>query len=204
MLANDTDVDSSDTLSIISAQPSAGGTATIIPTGINYTPAAQFVGIETISYTISDGTTQASATLTVTVEEPVPNTPPTAVADTATTTTGSTINVSVLANDSDTEGDTLTLASAVTGGSGTVSVVGNNVRYVSAANFTGNEVITYTINDGTSDSTGTLTITVNAAPTPTPTPTPSAGGSSGGSISFFALLSLLVIATRRGHRLQQG
>jgi len=204
VLANDTDVDSSDTLSIISAQPSAGGTATIIPTGINYTPAAQFVGIETISYTISDGTTQASATLTVTVEEPVPNTPPTAVADAATTTTGSTINVSVLANDSDTEGDTLTLASAVTGGSGTVSVVGNNVRYVSAANFTGNEVITYTINDGTSDSTGTLTITVNAAPTPTPTPTPSAGGSSGGSISFFALLSLLVIATRRGHRLQQG
>lgn len=204
VLANDTDVDSGDTLSVISTQASAGGTATIVPTGINYTPATGFVGIETISYTISDGTAQASATLTVTIEEPVPNTPPTAVADTATTTTGSTINVSVLANDSDTEGDTLTLASAVTGGSGTVSVVGNNVRYVSAANFTGNEVITYTINDGISDSTGTLTITVNAAPTPTPTPTPSAGGSSGGSMSFFALLSLLVIATRRGHRLQQG
>ena len=109
----------------------------------------------------------------------------------------------VLANDTDTEGDTLTLSSAVTNGSGAVSVVGNNVRYVSAANFTGNEVITYTISDGSNTATGTLTVTVNAAPTPAPTP-PSTGGSSGGSMSFFALLSLLIIATRRGLRLQQG
>lgn len=203
VLNNDTDVDTNDILTVFSTQLSAGGTATIVPTGISYTPAVGFLGTETINYTISDGTAQASSTLTITVEEPAPNLPPVTTADTATTTTGTTINVLVLANDTDTEGDTLTLSSAVTNGSGAVSVVGNNVRYVSAANFTGNEVITYTISDGSNTATGTLTVTVNAAPTPAPTP-PSTGGSSGGSMSFFALLSLLIIATRRGLRLQQG
>ena len=203
VLNNDTDVDTNDILTVVSTQLSAGGTATIVPTGISYTPAVGFLGTETINYTISDGTAQASSTLTITVEEPAPNLPPVTTADTATTTTGTTINVLVLANDTDTEGDTLTLSSAVTNGSGAVSVVGNNVRYVSAANFTGNEVITYTISDGSNTATGTLTVTVNAAPTPAPTP-PSTGGSSGGSMSFFALLSLLIIATRRGLRLQQG
>ena len=203
VLNNDTDVDTNDILTVVSTQLSAGGTATIVPTGISYTPAVGFLGTETINYTISDGTAQASSTLTITVEEPAPNLPPVTIADTATTTTGTTINVLVLANDTDTEGDTLTLSSAVTNGSGAVSVVGNNVRYVSATNFTGNEVITYTISDGSNTATGTLTVTVNAAPTPAPTP-PSTGGSSGGSMSFFALLSLLIIATRRALRLQQG
>ena len=164
VLNNDTDVDTNDILTVVSTQLSAGGTATIVPTGISYTPAVGFLGTETINYTISDGTAQASSTLTITVEEPAPNLPPVTIADTATTTTGTTINVLVLANDTDTEGDTLTLSSAVTNGSGAVSVVGNNVRYVSATNFTGNEVITYTISDGSNTATGTLTVTVNAAP----------------------------------------
>ena len=134
------------------------------------------------------------------------NQAPVAVADSISTTTGSTINVSVLANDTDAENDALSLVSAVTAGTGSVSVVGNNVRYTSAADFTGAEVITYTVSDGINQSSGALTVTVNAAvtPTPTPTPTPSeGGGSSGGSMSFFALLSLLIVATRRGLHLKQ-
>ena len=203
VLSNDTD-GNGETLTLTDVSTSGSGTVTVVNNQVQYISAADFVGSEVLTYDVTDGLDSVSGTLTITVSAPPVNAAPTAVADTATTITGSTINVLVLANDTDTEGDTLTLSSAVTNGSGAVSVVGNNVRYVSAANFTGNEVITYTLSDGTNTATGTLTITVNAAPTPTPTPTPSTGGSSGGSMSFFALLSLLIIATRRGLRLQQG
>ena len=202
VLSNDTD-GNGDTLTITDVRTSGSGTVTVINNQVQYISAADFVGSEVLTYDVTDGIYSVSETITISVSAPAVNSPPIAVADTATTITGTTINVLVLANDTDTEGDTLTLSSAVTNGSGAVSVVGNNIRYVSAANFTGNEVITYTLSDGSNTATGTLTVTVNAAPTPTPTP-PSTGGSSGGSMSFFALLSLLIIATRRGLRLQQG
>jgi hypothetical protein len=202
VLSNDTD-GNGDTLTITDVRTSGSGTVTVINNQVQYISAANFVGSEVLTYDVTDGIDSVSETITISVSAPAVNSPPIAVADTATTTTGTTVNVLVLANDTDTEGDTLTLSSAVTNGSGAVSVVGNNIRYVSAANFTGNEVITYTLSDGSNTATGTLTVTVNAAPTPTPTP-PSTGGSSGGSMSFFALLSLLIIATRRGLRLQQG
>jgi hypothetical protein len=202
VLSNDTD-GNGDTLTITDVRTSGSGTVTVINNQVQYISAANFVGSEVLTYDVTDGIDSVSETITISVSAPAVNSPPIAVADTATTTTGTTVNVLVLANDTDTEGDTLTLSSAVTNGSGAVSVVGNNIRYVSAANFTGNEVITYTLSDGSNTATGTLTVTVNAAPTPSPTP-PSTGGSSGGSMSFFALLSLLIIATRRGLRLQQG
>ena len=71
----------------------------------------------------------------------------------------------VIANDTDVDGDTLSLTAVTTAGTGTVAVNddGLSVDYTPAANFNGTETITYTVSDGTdTDETGTLTVTVTA------------------------------------------
>jgi hypothetical protein len=66
VLANDSDVDG-DSLSIVSVDGAGHGTAVISGTNILYTPNLDFVGIDTFTYTISDGNLTAMATITVTV-----------------------------------------------------------------------------------------------------------------------------------------
>ena len=71
-------------------------------------------------------------------------------------------NINVLSNDTDIDGDTLsvTLASAT---NGTVSINGDGtLNYTPDADFNGTDTITYTVSDGSLTDTGTLTITVNA------------------------------------------
>ena len=67
VLDNDIDVDA-DTLTITAATSDGGGSVNIISPGIEYTPALGFIGTETVSYTITDGTLTSSAEAVVTVE----------------------------------------------------------------------------------------------------------------------------------------
>lgn len=136
-------------------------------TGIVYTPAANFFGQETFTYTISDGNGKtATATVQVNVQS-VNNDPPTATNDTFTTSKNTSANfINVLQNDSvapDT-GETLTVASVGSGSqSGTITVAtnGTGVLYTPAANFVGTETFTYTLRDSSGDtSTATVTVTV--------------------------------------------
>ena len=105
------------------------------------------------------------------------NTGPVAVADTATVAEDASLtSIDVITNDTDVDGDALTLTAVTTAGSGTVAINGVSVDYTPAANFNGEEVITYTVSDGTLTDEGTLTITVTAvndAPTITGTPSTS-------------------------------
>ena len=166
VIANDTDVDG-DTLSLTAATTAGTGTVAINSDGlsVDYTPADNFNGTEVITYTVSDGTlTDATGTLTITVK-PV-NDAPVAVANTLTVSEDAALtSTDVIANDTDVDGDTLSLTAATTAGTGTVAVNadGLSVDYSPAANFNGTEVITYTVSDGKlTDATGTLTVTVTA------------------------------------------
>lgn len=68
VLANDTDADS-DTLTIAGVEESAQGVnATIVDGKIRYVPPAAFVGEDTFTYSITDGTAQASASVTVVID----------------------------------------------------------------------------------------------------------------------------------------
>jgi hypothetical protein len=164
VLANDTDPDG-DALSIASVGAPASGTAAVSGTSIVYTPATGFSGIDRFTYTISDGRGGTSrATVTVTVL-PQPDRPPLAVDDAATTAFATPVAIDVLANDSDPDGDPLTISGVTAPANGSVSASGATITYTPAAAFSGTDRFTYTIDDGRGGSaSANVTVTVGAAP----------------------------------------
>ncbi|MDO6455442.1 cadherin-like domain-containing protein, partial [Neptunomonas phycophila] len=73
---------------------------------------------------------------------------PTTTGESATTDEDTPVTVDVLANDSDVEGDTLTVDSA-SATNGTVAInPDGTITYTPDANFTGSDTITYTVTDG--------------------------------------------------------
>ncbi|XQF90962.1 Ig-like domain-containing protein [Pseudoalteromonas espejiana] len=78
--------------------------------------------------------------------------------------------INVLSNDTDIDGDSLTISSAVSN-VGNVSIVNNQIQYTPSVNDNGTASVTYTISDGMQSATGTLTVTitpVNDAPVANP------------------------------------
>jgi VCBS repeat-containing protein len=161
VLANDTDIDG-DTLSVQAVTPGAHGAAQINGDGtVTYTPQANFNGPDSFSYTASDGyggTAMATVSVTVT---PL-NDPPTAAPDSATTAEDTGTSIPVLANDTDIEGDSLTVSGVTQGAHGAVAVNGDGtVTYTPQANFNGSDSFTYTASDGHGGAaTGTVTVIV--------------------------------------------
>jgi len=88
------------------------------------------------------------------------NTNPTAVDDSKSVLSGNSVRIDVLSNDSDADGDSLTLNSADDGSHGTVALDANEVIYTANADYDGSDSFTYTISDGTDTSEGTVNVTV--------------------------------------------
>ena len=161
VLANDSDPDG-DPLVITSVTAPASGTAVVSGANVIYTPAAGIVGTDRFAYTISDGRGGTSTAFVTVVIAPPPNRPPVAVDDTATTTVSQPVTIDVLANDSDPDGDPISVTSVTQPLNGTASVSPNGVIYAPRRGFTGADPFTYTISDGRGGSaTATVTITVN-------------------------------------------
>lgn len=91
---------------------------------------------------------------------PAPNSNPVATNDAATTNEDTAVTVSVLANDSDPNGDALNVASASAANGTVVINVDKTLTYTPNANFNGADTISYTINDGKG---GTASATVAVA-----------------------------------------
>ncbi len=162
VLGNDTDPEGDD-LTVIEAT-SPDGDVTINADGtITFTPNENFNGDTTIDYEIEDEAGNISmATVNVTVT-PV-NDAPDAVNDVDTTDEDTPITLDVLANDTDIDGDTLTVTGAtVPAEQGTVEIVGNQVVFTPAENFNGLATISYSIEDG-NGGTDTAIHEVNVTP----------------------------------------
>lgn len=100
------------------------------------------------------------------------------VDDTATTEAGTPVLIDVLANDSDAEGDPLSvlLPSSESAAGGTLAVQNGEVLYTPADGFDGTDSFDYLAIDATGESaTGSVSITVDAAEPPSPPPPPSEG-----------------------------
>ena len=171
VLANDTDPDVGDTLSIAGSSAAVGGVVSVAGNALLFTPNPGFVGNGSFVYEIADlAGLRSSALVWVTVNLPV-NRRPVANIDQATTTPGVPVLIDVLANDTDPDGDPLTILSpgpASPPGSGSASVVtaGSPPRpqivFTPSFFFGTQSTFTYTISDGRGG-TDTATVTVSAA-----------------------------------------
>ncbi|TOJ65850.1 RTX toxin, partial [Vibrio parahaemolyticus] len=161
VLVNDSDVEG-DALSIQSASvPSEQGSVDIVDGKLVFTPAENFNGEATITYIVTDGDLTDEAKVSVTVT-PV-NDAPVAKDDIATTQEDTPVTIDVLPNDTDVDGDKLSIESAsVPKEQGTVEVVNGKLVFTPAENFNGDAEITYTVTDGALTDRVTVNVTVNA------------------------------------------
>ena len=129
-----------------------------------YTPNANYNGSDSFEVTISDGN-GGTTTSTVTVGVTPANDAPIAVADAITIDEDTSVVIDVRANDSDIDGDSLTVVAVTQGTNGSVVIdaISGNPIYTPNFNFNGSDSFTYTISDGQDGtSTTTVNITVNA------------------------------------------
>jgi outer membrane protein OmpA-like peptidoglycan-associated protein len=167
VLANDTDPDG-DALTIASVSTPGKGSATISAGRIVYTPNATTCGgaTDSFTYTISDGKGGTStATVAVTVNNTLPppptNNAPVAVSDLYVVPCKTTAVLDVLANDSDKDGDPLTITSITQPSRAVISIGANgkSLLYTPGASCFVSDSFTYTISDG-KGGTATASVTL--------------------------------------------
>lgn len=156
------------------------GSVSIVDGKVLFNPGTDFDYLEKdvttqvyISYTVSDGDAENTASLIVTVTGT--NDGPIATDDTSNAGENETISIDALANDDDVENDTLSISSvSVPGGKGSVSVVNGDIEFNPGTDFDGlavgiteDVIISYTVSDGDKADGGSVTVTitgVNDAP----------------------------------------
>jgi hypothetical protein len=84
-----------------------------------------------------------------------------AVDDAGDAANAGTVEISVLANDSDADGNALTIDSVTQGNNGTAAITSGGVTYTHDGSATTSDTFTYTVSDGNGGTdTGTVTITI--------------------------------------------
>ncbi|WP_081231701.1 ExeM/NucH family extracellular endonuclease [Pseudoalteromonas luteoviolacea] len=166
VLTNDADADG-DTLYVINAVAERGTVTINNDSSLQYQSALDYVGADTIQYTVSDGkgaTSTALVSVNIVAKAQVQNQAPIVVDETAEMYNDQTITVDVISNDADPEGGKLTLISA-TAESGEVTFTDSSITFKPAANSEGKVAINYVIVDEhNAQASGTLSVTVNFRP----------------------------------------
>jgi len=161
VLDNDSDIDG-DTLTIKNLSTPAHGTVSIKDNKILYTPQSNYNGTDSFTYVANDGVLNSNTT-TVSISISVQNDAPVALNDTASTNEDVAVSIDVLDNDSDIDGDTLTIKNLSTPAHGTLSIKDNEVLYTPESNYNGTDSFTYVANDSKLNSNvATVSITISA------------------------------------------
>ncbi|EPT9323662.1 tandem-95 repeat protein, partial [Vibrio parahaemolyticus] len=161
VLGNDTFEGDGKVVSLDTNNGPANGTVSVNPDGsVTYTPNDNYHGADSFTYIVTSGGVSESTTVNVDVT-PV-NDAPVAKDDIATTQEDTVVTIDVLPNDSDVDGDKLSIESAsVPKEQGTVEVVDGKLVFTPAENFNGDAEITYTVTDGQLTDEAKVTVTVN-------------------------------------------
>jgi outer membrane protein OmpA-like peptidoglycan-associated protein len=147
VINNDHD-DDGDTLTLSEKTEGQHGTVKIINNQIEYSPATDYIGTDSFTYTISDGKGHsATATVNVTIETVIGNVAPVAVNDAIETDVNTAITYDVLANDSDADGDNLIISAHSSPQHGVAATVNNKMVYTPETNYTGTDSFEYSISD---------------------------------------------------------
>jgi len=161
LVANDVDPDG-DPLLVSDVTQGANGSVVINPdNSVTYSPAANFNGTDTFTYTITD-TWGETSTANVMITINAINDPPMAEAASVSTDEDLSVLINLVATDVDSSG--LTLAIVSEPANGTLSPISDgNVNYLPNPNFNGSDSFTFKANDGEADSiVGTVSITIAA------------------------------------------
>jgi hypothetical protein len=162
VVANDTDADE-DTLTVSAVTDGSNGAVTITEGGVTYTHDGSATTSDTFTYEVSDGN-GGTATGTVTVSIAAANNVPVAVDDAGDFANSGSVEIDVVANDTDADEDTLTVVSVTQGVNGTVGITAGGVTYNHDGSLTTSDTFTYTVSDGNGGTaTGTVTLTIAAA-----------------------------------------
>ncbi|MCE9845084.1 cadherin-like domain-containing protein, partial [Vibrio antiquarius] len=163
-LLSNVDIDDADTL-IVTNVTIESGNGTLIDNNDGswtYIPEADDDTEVSFSYDIIDddgGVINGTANLDI---KPV-NDAPIATNDAIQTDEDSQVVIDVLANDSDIEGDDLSITSAsVSEEQGIVEIVDGKLVFTPSENFNGNAAISYTISDGELEDEAQVSVTVNS------------------------------------------
>ena len=170
VLGNDGDPDGDGLTAVLVSAPAGGSLVLDADGSFSYTPNAGFAGTDSFAYRASDGALLSNiATASITVD-PVVNAPPVANNDSATATMRKTTSytprvISVLANDSDPDGNldpaSVSIAAAPNKG-GTVTVnADGTVSYTPKLKFRGKEIFKYTVRDQAGALSNAATVTVS-------------------------------------------
>ncbi len=146
LLINDGEVDG-DPLTLFSVQAANHGSVVMVGSDVVFTPTAGYTGAASFDYTVSDG---HGSTSTTTVDVNV-NGAPVAVADAVTGTANTPLTIAsttLLSNDTDPNGDPLTISSVLDATHGTVALVDGSVVFTPTKDYVGEASFSYTISDG--------------------------------------------------------
>ena len=161
LVASDSD---GDDLTYSVSQPSQGTLSGTAP-NLTYTPTSGFVGNDSFTFSVNDGTVDSDpATVSIEVKEVVPdNNAPVASSQEKTMVKNTQLSITLVAADADEDGLTYNVGEPR---NGTLSGEAPDLKYIPANGFDGSDSFTFTVNDGSEDSnTATVTITVtNDAP----------------------------------------
>ena len=126
-------------------------------TGLNSGSAYSY---QVVARDLYNNLTSASAIATATTAA---NNPPSAGNDSASTNEDSAITINALTNDSDPDGQSLTITTVGSPTNGTASTNGSTITYSPKADYSGYDSFSYTVSDGAGGSaTATVSITVNS------------------------------------------
>ena len=160
LLGNDSDAEG-DALRITAHRDAINGLVTLDGNTIVYVHDGSETTLGGFTYTVTDGADTATAVVTITVS-PV-NDPPVGVEDAIDVREGATLAFQtqlLLFNDSDAEGDALSITAVGDAVNGVVTLDGGTISYAHDDSETTAGSFTYTVTDGTDTATVLVTITV--------------------------------------------
>jgi hypothetical protein len=137
------------------------GTLTGEAPSLSYTPGANFAGADSFTFKVNDGITDsaaASVTINVTAIQDIP------IAEAQSLTTVEDTAIDIALNGTDADGDSLSYALVTQPAHGSLSGTAPNLTFTPNADFSGEDQLTFTVNDGSDHSepaTVRITVTEN-------------------------------------------